>query len=48
MTLNPGHYAVVVQSARNFPNNGDNDDFLVGDITIKASKQIIGGQVKTE
>ena len=48
MTLNPGHYAVLVQSARNFSKNADNDDFLVGDITIKASKQIVGGQVRTE
>ncbi|MEY4630448.1 MAG: hypothetical protein RIQ81_568 [Pseudomonadota bacterium] len=46
----PGKYALVIESRRDFAHirQGDNDDFLVGQIAIKASKRIVGGVVRTE
>ena len=50
VTLEPGKYAVIVESNINYTEvrRGDFDDFLVGDIAIKASKKITGGNVRTE
>jgi hypothetical protein len=50
VTLDPGTYALVVESRRDYSRvrGGDNDDFLVGQISIKASKKIVGGFVRTE
>jgi hypothetical protein len=50
VTLNPGTYAVLVESKVNYSRirQGDFDDFLVGDIAIVASKKIEGGRVRTE
>ncbi len=44
-TLQAGKYSVVVES---LPNQGDNDDFIVGNIYLKGSKQIVGLGVRTE
>lgn len=50
VTLDPGTYALVVESRRDYSQvrGGDNDDFIVGQIAIKASKKIVGGVVRTE
>ncbi len=50
LVLEPGKYAVMVESKRNFNrmSRGDNDDFLVGNIYVKASKKIVGGSVRAE
>ena len=50
LKLDPGKYAVVVESAANMTevSTGDHDDFLVGNIHLKASKKIVGGTVRTE
>ncbi len=50
VTLEPGKYAVIVESGINYTEvqKGDHDDFLVGDIAIKANKKIGGGNVRTE
>lgn len=46
----PGRYALVIESKRDFAHirKGDNDDFIVGQIAIKASRRIVGGVVRTE
>ena len=50
VTLEPGKYAVIVESGINYTEveKGDHDDFIVGDIAIKANKKISGGNVRTE
>lgn len=50
LTLEPGKYAVVVESGLNFTEvrAGDHDDFLIGNISVKANKKIVGGTVRTE
>lgn len=50
ITVDQGRYAIVVESLRNFEHirRGDNDDFLVGKIDVKANKKIIAGGVRTE
>lgn len=50
ITLEPGKYAVIVESTVNYTEvrKGDFDDFVVGDIAIKANKKIGGGNVRTE
>lgn len=44
-TLEPGKYAIVVESLKH---GTDNDDFLVGNIYLKADKAIVGGNVRAE
>jgi hypothetical protein len=50
LTLDPGKYAVIVESMVNYTQvrKGDFDDFVVGDIAVKANKKIAGGNVRTE
>jgi hypothetical protein len=50
LTVDPGKYALVVESNKNFNKvrTGDHDDFLVGNIVVTANKPIRGGVVRTE
>jgi hypothetical protein len=50
-TLNKGRYSVLVESKRNTTagvEGGDNDDFLVGRVRIRASRNITPGDVRVE
>jgi hypothetical protein len=48
-TLAKGHYALNVESLRDGGGVfGDNDDFIVGNIRVKASKKIKPGEIRTE
>lgn len=50
LTVEPGKYALIVESNKNFNKvrSGDHDDFLVGNIIVTANKPIRGGVVRTE
>jgi hypothetical protein len=50
LTLDPGRYALVVESGigQENPAERDHDDFIVGKIAIKADKKINAGAVRTE
>lgn len=50
VTVQPGKYAVVVESLKDFKHirRGDFDDFLVGNIDVKANKKIVAGAVRTQ
>lgn len=51
MTLQKGRYMIQVESGRNTTagvEGGDNDDFIVGKVRIRASKNISPGSVRIE
>ena len=51
ITLGKGHYAIMVESTRNTTagvDGGDNDDFIVGQVRVRASKNITAGDVKVQ
>jgi|GEM_PF-2167966 len=51
MTVGKGRYEILVESGRNTSagvEGGDNDDFIVGQVRIRASKNINPGNVRVE
>lgn len=51
MTVGKGRYEILVESTRNTSagvEGGDNDDFIVGQVRIRASKNINPGDVRVE
>lgn len=51
MTVGKGRYEILVESSRNSSagvEGGDNDDFIVGQVRIRASKNINPGNVRVE
>ncbi len=51
ITLNKGQYAITVESTMNNTvgvEGGDNDDFIVGGVRIRASKNITAGDVRVQ
>lgn len=51
MTLQKGRYMIQVESTLNTRvgvEGGDNDDFIVGKVRIRASKKVIAGSVRVE
>jgi hypothetical protein len=43
--LKIGKYMVVVESTANATNNGDKDDFMIGQVKLKATKPVKAGKV---
>jgi len=51
LSLSKGRYAVMVESTKNTSagvSGGDNDDFIVGQVRIRASKNIAPGNVQVQ
>ncbi len=51
ISLSKGHYAIMVESTKNTSagvTGGDNDDFIVGQVRVRASKNITPGNVQVQ
>lgn len=51
LSLSKGRYAIMVESTKNTSagvSGGDNDDFIVGQIRVRASKNITAGNVQVQ